>query len=115
MGNPLSTHTEVSTKLITAHQAHHCDDHARSQSRDKVSLPKHRAPQTSKGLALASGAGFWQLTFAFVCGGLFFATVTATAGAVYDGFGIDNVKRGLRAAHSRTLTTGKFISTRNAR
>ena len=43
MGNPLSTHTEASTKLITAHQAHHCDDHARSQSRDKVSLPKHRA------------------------------------------------------------------------
>ena len=42
MGNPLSTHTEASTKLITAHQAHHCDDHARSQSRDKVSLPKHR-------------------------------------------------------------------------
>ena len=43
MGNPLSTHTEASTKLITAHQAHHCDDHARSQSREKVSLPKHRA------------------------------------------------------------------------
>ena len=42
MGNPLSTHTEASTKLITAHQAHHCDDHARSQSREKVSLPKHR-------------------------------------------------------------------------
>ena len=42
MGNPLSTHTEASTKLITAHQAHHCDDHARSQNRDKVSLPKHR-------------------------------------------------------------------------
>ena len=42
-----------------------------------------------------SGAGFWQLTFAFVCGGLFFATATATAGAVY-AFGLDNVKRGLR-------------------
>ena len=42
-----------------------------------------------------SGAGFWQLTFAFVCGGLFFATVTATVGAVY-AFGLDNVKRGLR-------------------
>ena len=38
MGNPLATHTEASTKLIsemiTAHQAHHCDDHPRSQSRD---------------------------------------------------------------------------------
>jgi len=33
MGNPLATHTEASTKLITAHQAHHCDDHVRSQSR----------------------------------------------------------------------------------
>ena len=42
MGNPLSTHTEASTKLITAHQAHHCDDHARSQNRDKLSLPKHQ-------------------------------------------------------------------------
>ena len=42
MGNPLSTHAEASTKLITAHQAHHCDDHARSQNRDKVSLLKHR-------------------------------------------------------------------------
>lgn len=49
----------------------------------------------SKVVASPSGAGFWQLTFAFVCGGLFFATVTATAGAVY-AFGIDNVKRGLR-------------------
>ena len=46
-------------------------------------------------VASPSGAGFWQLTFAFVCGGLFFATVTATAGAVY-AFGLDNVKRGLR-------------------
>jgi hypothetical protein len=36
------TLTEASTKLITAHQAHHCDDHAdaRSQNRDKVSLPR---------------------------------------------------------------------------
>ena len=42
MGNPLSTHTEASTKLITAHQAHHCDDHARSQSRDKLATTKHR-------------------------------------------------------------------------
>ena len=49
----------------------------------------------SKVVASPSGAGFWQLTFAFVCGGLFFATVTATAGAVY-AFGTDNVKRGLR-------------------
>ena len=49
----------------------------------------------SKVVASPSGAGFWQLTFAFVCGGLFFATVTATAGAVY-AFGADNVKRGLR-------------------
>eukprot|EP00964_Phaeocystis_antarctica_P103222 scaffold68524_cov69-Phaeocystis_antarctica.AAC.1 len=46
-GNPLSTHTEASTKLITAHQAHHCDDHTRSQNRDKVSLPKHRASISS--------------------------------------------------------------------
>ena len=34
MGNPLATHTEASTTLITAHQAHHCDDHPRSQTRD---------------------------------------------------------------------------------
>ena len=32
----------TNSKLITAHQAHHCDDHPRSQNRDKVSLPKHR-------------------------------------------------------------------------
>ena len=32
MGNPLATHTEASTKLITAHQAHHCDEHPRSQT-----------------------------------------------------------------------------------
>ena len=43
MGKPLATHTEASTKLITAHQAHHCDDHPRSQSRDFFSLTKHRA------------------------------------------------------------------------
>ena len=31
-GKPaLSTHTEASTKLITAHQAHHCDHHARAR------------------------------------------------------------------------------------
>jgi hypothetical protein len=36
------THTEASTKLITAHQAHHCNDHPRSQSRFFFLLPKHR-------------------------------------------------------------------------
>ena len=45
MGKPLATHTaEASTKLITAHQAHHCDDHPRAQTRDYLRLvPKQRA------------------------------------------------------------------------
>ena len=44
MGNPLATHTGASTKLITAHQAHHCDDHPRSQNRDlKFHSRQHRA------------------------------------------------------------------------
>ena len=46
MGKPLATHTEASTKLITAHQAHRCDDHPRSQSRDFFSLTKHRDART---------------------------------------------------------------------
>ena len=43
-----SRHTEASTKLITAHQAHHCDDHARSQSREKVSLPIRNDIETTE-------------------------------------------------------------------
>ena len=46
-----ATHTGASTKLITAHQALHCDDHARSQSRGKVALPKHRALKSCATLA----------------------------------------------------------------
>ena len=79
MGNRLSTHTEASTKLITAHQAHHCDDHARSQNRDKVSLPKpvqllshlsHLGPGPS---GSASGVGVYTVItvyyYANLCGG----------------------------------------------
>ena len=38
------------------------------------------------------GAGFWQLFFAFVFGGLFFSSVLAYVGAVY-ALGMDNVRR----------------------
>ena len=42
MGNAIATHTEATTKLTTAHKAHHCDDHARSTTRDFSAFPKHR-------------------------------------------------------------------------
>ena len=42
MGKPLATHTEASTKLITAHQAHHCDDHPRAQTWDYLRGSRER-------------------------------------------------------------------------
>ncbi len=42
--------------------------------------------------AAPTAAGFWKLAFAFVCGGLFFSTAIAAAGAIW-AFGMDNVQR----------------------
>ena len=65
MGKPLATHTEASTKLITAHQAHHCDDHPRSQSRDFFSLTKHRDRLPSAGVARSGEKWPWSVSGCF--------------------------------------------------
>ena len=56
--------------------------------------------------ATNSGTSFLQLGFAFVCGGLFFSSVVAAAGAIY-AFGIDNVQRARREV---TLVARRILS-----